>query len=77
MLKKNDKENTATIVDGDLCIVYNESSTILTCHTSDWLIYLSDSFHITAHRDYFTSYVNANYGYVRMENEEASKIVSI
>ena len=33
--QKNDKENTATIVDGNLCIVYDESSVNLTCHTSD------------------------------------------
>ena len=34
--QKNDKENTATIVDGNLCIVYDESSVNLTFHTSDW-----------------------------------------
>ena len=33
--KKNDKENATAIVDGDLDIVYDESSVNLTCHTSD------------------------------------------
>ena len=75
--QKNDRENTATIVDGDMGIVYNESFVNLTCHTSDWLINSSALFHITAHRDYFTSYVNGDYGHVRMGNEGASKIVLI
>ena len=75
--QKNDKENTAAIVDGDMGIVYNESFVNLTCHTSDWVIDSSALFHITAHRDYFTSYVNGDYGHVRMGNEGASKIVGI
>ena len=35
------------------------------------------SFHIIAHRDYFTSYVNGGYGHVWIGNEGASKIVGI
>ena len=35
------------------------------------------SFHVTTHRDYFTFYVNGDYGHVRIGNEGASKIVSI
>ena len=35
------------------------------------------SFHVTANRDYFTSYVNGDYGHVQMENKGASKIVRI
>ena len=33
--QKNDKENTAIVVDGDMGIVYDDSSINLTCHTSD------------------------------------------
>ena len=75
--QKNDKENTASIIDDDLGIVYDESSINLTCHTSDWVIDSGASFHVTAHRDYFTSYVNGDYGHVRIRNEGTSKIVSI
>ena len=35
------------------------------------------SFHVTPHRDYFTSYANGNYGHVWLGNEGASKIVGI
>ena len=35
------------------------------------------SFYVTAHHDYFTSYVNGDYGHVGMRNEGASKIVGI
>ena len=73
--KKND--NTTTIIDGDLGIVYDESLVNLTCHTSNWVIDSGDSFHVTPHCDYFTSYANSNYGHIRMGNEGASKIVAI
>ena len=75
--KKNDQENTAAIVNADLSIVYDESSVNLTCHTSDWVIDSGALFYITAHHDYFISYVNGNYEHVRMGNEGASKIVSV
>ena len=34
-------------------------------------------FHVTVHRDYFTSYINGDYGNVRMRNEGAPMIVGI
>ena len=58
-------------------IVYDESSINLTCYTSDWVIDSSASFHVTAHHDYFTSYVNGDYNLGRMRDEGASKIVGI
>ena len=60
-----------------ICIVYNESSVNLTCHTSNWVIDSGASFHVTAYHDYFTSYINDDYGHVWMGNEGASKIVGI
>ena len=75
--QKTDKENTAIVVDGDMGIVYDDSSINLTCHTSDWVIVSGASFHVTAYRDYFTFYVNGDYGHVRMGNEGAYKIVGI
>ena len=76
-VQKNDKENAATIVDGDFSIVYAISLVNLSCHTSDWVIDSGASFYVTAHRDYFTSYVNSDYGHIRMRNKGASKIVGI
>ena len=58
-------------------VYYNESLVNLTCHTSDWVIVSGTSFHVTVHRDYFTSYVNGDYGHVWMGNKGASKIVGI
>ena len=67
--QKNDKVNTAAIVNSDMGIVYNESYVNITCYTSDWVIDSGASFHVTAYLDYFTSYVNGDYGHVRMRNE--------
>lgn len=41
------------------------------------MIDLGASFHITAQYDYFTSYINGDYGHVRMGNEEASRVMGI
>ena len=75
--QKNDKENTIAVVDGDIGIIYDYSSINLTCHTCDWVIDSGASLYITAHRDYFTSYINGDYGHVWMGNEGASKIVGM
>ena len=75
--QKNDNDNIAAIVDGHMCIVYDECSVNLTCHTSDWVIDLGASLHVTARRDYFTNYVNGDYDHVRIGNERAYKIVGI
>ena len=55
---------------------WSHCSINLTYHTRNWVIDLGASFH-TAHCDYFTSYVNGDYGHIRIGNERASKIVSI
>ena len=76
MLKRMTK-NTKAIVDGDLGSVYDESSVNLTCHTNDWVIDSGSFVYVTVHRNYFTSYINGDYSYIRMGNEGASKIMSI
>ena len=60
-----------------MCIFYDERSVNLTCQTSDWVIDSCAPFHVTIHRDFFTSNVNSDYGHVRMGNEGPSKIVGI
>ena len=75
--QKNDNQDTTAIVNGDINIVYDESTMNLTCHTCDWVIDLGASLHVTVHHDYFTSYVNSDYDHVRIGNDVASKIVSI
>ena len=55
--------------------VYDEDFVKLTCHTSDWVINSGASFHVTAHRDNFTSYANGDYDRIWMGNEGAFKIV--
>lgn len=58
-----------------MSIVYDESSVYLACHTSDWVFNSGASFHVTAHRDYFTFYTNGDYGHVRRGNKGTFKIV--
>ena len=39
--------------------------------------YTAASFHITAHRDFFSSYTNGSFGWVRMRNEAKCEIVGM
>lgn len=75
--QNNDKENIATIVDGDMDIVYDESSANLTCYTRDLVIGSGASFYVTAHCDYFISYIDGDYCHIWIGNEGASKILGI
>ena len=58
-----------------MSIVYDERSAYLACHTSDWVVNSVASFHVTAHRDYFTFYTNGDYGHAWRGNTGAFKIV--
>lgn len=42
-------------------IVYDESSANLTCYTRDLVIGSGASFYVTAHCDYFISYIDGDY----------------
>lgn len=53
---ENDKENTAAIVDGDMWIIYYESSVNFIYYTSDWVNNSGASFYVIAYCGYFTSY---------------------
>ena len=75
--QKNEQVSNTVVADGDMTIVYDENSINLTCHTSDWVIDSGASFHVTSNCDFFTSYASGDFGYVRMGNDGASKIVGI
>ncbi|PKI40877.1 hypothetical protein CRG98_038718 [Punica granatum] len=44
---------------------------------STWVADIDASFHVTPHRDFFSSYTTGDYGYMRMGNGRSCKIVSI
>ena len=70
--QKKVKENTAFIVNGDMGIVYDKSSINLTCRTNDLVIDSGALFYVTNQYNYFASYVNGDYDYVRIRNKHAS-----
>ena len=51
VILKKMTESIATIIDGDMSIVYNESSVNLICRTSDRVIDSGTSFHDTTYHD--------------------------
>ena len=55
------------IVCGDACVN-------ISCQDSTWMVDTTMSFHITARRDFFSSYTNGNFGWVRMRNEAKCEI---
>ena len=49
----------------------------LATQDSNWVIDYGASFHVSSHRDFFTSYRTGDFGNVRMGNSGVSKIVGI
>ena len=58
-------------------IVIDEGCVRLVTQDSNWVIDSSAPFQVTSHSDFFTSYINGDFGNVRMRNSDVSKIVSI
>src|SRR5687768_17740978 len=47
----------------------------LTSEDCSWVIDTGASYHLTANKEYFSTYTSGNFGCVRMGNDGASKII--
>jgi DNA mismatch repair ATPase MutL len=75
--QKEEKDTAAVVLDGDVVLAFDEAYAYITCDESTWVIDTAASFHITPHRDFFSSYTSGNFGWVRMRNEAKCKIVGM
>ena len=60
-----------------MIIVCDDALVNLACQDSTWVVDTTSSFHITAHRDFFSSYTSDSFGWVRMGNETKCEIVGM
>ena len=67
--QKEDKDIAAVASDGITIIVCHDACVNLTCQDSTWVVDTTASFHIIAHRDFFSSYTSDSFGWVRIGNE--------
>jgi hypothetical protein len=75
MLRRKD---TAVVEsDGDVVFTFDEAYANLACDESTWVVNTAISFHITPHRDFFSSNTNGDFGWVRMGNEAKCKVVGM
>ena len=74
---KEDKDIATVAFDGDAIIICDDTCVNLACQDSNWVVDTATSFHITAHRDFFSSYTNGSFGWVRMGNEAKCEIVGM
>jgi hypothetical protein len=74
---KEEKDTAAVASDGDDLVVCEDAYVNLACHESMWVVDTAASFHITPHRDFFSSYTSGNFGWVRMGNEAKCEIVGM
>ena len=72
--KQND---TAVVTNGELMIIRDDASVNLIGQEMDWVINSGASFHVTSRADFFTSYLQGEFGNVCMGNEDVSKIVGM
>ncbi|PKI56506.1 hypothetical protein CRG98_023144 [Punica granatum] len=74
---KKEEDTTTVAYDGETYIVCDEAYVNFTCQDSTRVVDTGALFHITPHRDFFSSYTIGDYGYVKMGNEQSCKIVGI
>ncbi|VFQ89135.1 unnamed protein product [Cuscuta campestris] len=77
--QKPEEKNTTALAssDDDLFVIGDHGLLNVACDDCTWVIDSGASYHITSHREYFSSYTSGNFGHVRMGNDGSSKIVGM
>lgn len=68
------EETTATASDGDVIIVSDENSLNFTFQDFSWVIDSGASYHVTPHKEFFSSYHPIENGFVKMGDSSTCKI---
>ncbi|RVW34988.1 Retrovirus-related Pol polyprotein from transposon TNT 1-94 [Vitis vinifera] len=76
-VQKEDKDIAVVASNADTIIVCDDACVNLACQDSTWVVDTTTSFHITACRDFFSSYTSGSFGWVRMRNEAKCEIVGM
>ncbi|GKV36538.1 hypothetical protein SLEP1_g44659 [Rubroshorea leprosula] len=75
---KEAKENTTVITsDGELYLLCENDSIDVAHYDSTWVIDTIASYHVTPNRDWFSSYKEGDFGYLKMGNRSEAKIVGV
>lgn len=76
---KNKGGETLVIIPGDVALCSNHDETCLHISREDteWVVDTAASYHVTPHKDYFTTYKAGDFGAVKMGNSSSSGIVGI
>ncbi|GKV50247.1 hypothetical protein SLEP1_g56959 [Rubroshorea leprosula] len=76
--EKEAKENTATITsDGEVYLLCENDNIDVAHHDSTWVVDTVASYHVTPNRDWFSSYKEGDFGYLKMGNRFEAKIVGV
>ena len=74
---KKQEDTTAVTTNADLMVVCEDDCINFVGQESNWVIDSGASFHMTSRVDFFTTYTEGDYGFVRMGNEGLSKIIGM
>ena len=76
---KNKGGETLAIIPGDVafCSTHNETCLHVSREDTEWVVDTAASYHVTPHKDYFTTYKAGDFGAVKMGNSSSSGIVGI
>ncbi|VFQ71427.1 unnamed protein product [Cuscuta campestris] len=77
--QKPEEKNTTALAssDDDLFVIGDHGLLNVACDDCTWVIDSGASYHITSHREYFSSYTSGDFGHVRMGNDGSSKIIGM
>ncbi|GKV38830.1 hypothetical protein SLEP1_g46695 [Rubroshorea leprosula] len=76
--EKEAKENTTAIAsDGKVYLLCENDNIDVAHHDSTWVVDTAASYHVTPNRDWFSSYKEGDFGYLKMGNISEAKIVGV
>ncbi|GKU93138.1 hypothetical protein SLEP1_g6763 [Rubroshorea leprosula] len=76
--EKEAKENTTAITSDDEVYLLCENDSIdVAHHDSTWVVDTAASYHVTPNKDWFSSYKEGDFGYLKMGNRFEAKIVGV
>lgn len=75
--KNKGGETLVTLGDVAYCSTHNETCLHVSREDTEWVVDTAASYHVTPHKEYFTTYKAGDFGVVKMGNSSFSDVVGI
>ena len=76
-MNSDDGDHVTTVTSDDLVILRDPDSVNLVSDESMWIIDSGATLHVTARKEFFTSYTPGDFGVLKMGNDGVSKVIGV